>query len=92
MATYIVGVTIVLQWVVAWIVLFTMCRPFAFNWDKKIRGGKCLNQWAIYSWFGLPNILTDVAMLLLPLQTIWKLQVSRNQKIGLSITFLTGSM
>jgi hypothetical protein len=46
----------------------------------------------IYTWFSIPNLVTDVAMLALPLPAIWTLKMSRGQKVGLTLTFLTGSM
>lgn len=39
----------------------------------------------------IADIITDVAMLILPLPIIWNLQTTRNQKIGLTITFATFS-
>ena len=69
------------------------CTPFAYNWDKTIPGGRCfadINSW--YLWVSFPNILTDVFMLILPLPVIWKLQMSRKNKVGLTVVFCTGSM
>lgn len=37
-------------------------------------------------------MVTDVVMLVLPMQTIWELNTLRYQKIGLTVTFLLGSM
>ena len=68
------------------------CRPFAYYWNKTIPGGHCLDLNAIYQYFNLPNIVTDVVMLILPQSVVWRLCVTRNQKIGLAIAFLTGSM
>lgn len=47
---------------------------------------------AFVRWSTLPNILTDVIMLILPLPSIWNLQLRTPLKIGLTITFLTGSL
>ena len=69
------------------------CTPFAYNWDKTIPGGRCfpdINAW--YLWVSFPNIVTDVFMLILPLPVIWKLQMSRKNKLGLTMVFCTGSM
>jgi len=84
---------ILLNWIIFWILLFQMCTPFNYIYIKTIPGGTChSNEIDVYTWFSLPNILIDVAMLLLPLPTIWHLQTSTNQKVGLTITFLTFSM
>ena len=40
----------------------------------------------------MPNLLADVVMLLLPLNMVWKLQVTVRQKLALSGVFLMGGM
>ncbi|KAF6229653.1 hypothetical protein HO173_011299 [Letharia columbiana] len=68
------------------------CQPLAFFWDLIIPGGHCIDINAFFRWFSLPNILTDVAMLVPPQALVWTLKVTRHQKIGLTLTFLTGSV
>jgi hypothetical protein len=91
-ATYIVAVVPIVTALVSTIIAFSMCRPFAYNWDKNIQGGHCIDKERVYTWISLPNIVTDVAMLILPIPVIWQLQMSRYQKIGLMLTLMTGSM
>jgi hypothetical protein len=90
-AFFIAGILIA-QWIIAWILTGIMCTPFAYLWDKEIPGGHCLDQTRIFTWFSFPNIVTDIMMLLLPLPVVWQLHTSKNQKIGLTITFLTFSV
>lgn len=40
----------------------------------------------------VPHIVTDLVLLVLPMPTVWSLQMSRARKIGLIITFLTASI
>ncbi|MCJ1260736.1 hypothetical protein MMC22_000598 [Lobaria immixta] len=68
------------------------CTPFAYNWNKTIPGGHCRGLIQLYRWPSVPNVVTDLAILLMPLPTIWRLHTSVNQKIGLTMTFLTGSI
>lgn len=69
------------------------CTPLAFLWEpEKHPGGHCLDMNSFWTWGSLPNIITDVFMLLLPLPCIWKLQLSKKDKFGLILTFATGSM
>lgn len=68
------------------------CWPVAANWHPRIPGARCLNQRTIAAWIALPNIITDVWMLFLPIPVIWNLQASRSLKIGLTFTFLIGGM
>lgn len=80
-----------LNWIVSLVLNIVICMPFAYAWNKTIVGGHCMNQMQLYIWFSLPNLLTDLAILILPLPAIWRLQMSKNQKIGVTITLLTGS-
>jgi hypothetical protein len=69
------------------------CTPLAFMWDPTLHpGGHCINIQSFWTWGSLPNIITDVLMMGLPLPCIWKLQLSAKDKIGLVLTFATGSM
>ncbi|KAF2252600.1 hypothetical protein BU26DRAFT_394231, partial [Trematosphaeria pertusa] len=68
------------------------CTPFAYNWDKTIPGGKCFNVIAFAYSSSVPNIVTDVAVLFLPIRTVLDLKVSIGRRIGLLLIFLTGSI
>ncbi|KAH7401504.1 hypothetical protein BKA66DRAFT_508022 [Pyrenochaeta sp. MPI-SDFR-AT-0127] len=68
------------------------CIPFAFNWDKTIPGGKCFNVQAYGNSSSVPNILTDLVVLVLPLRTVLELKISTGRRVGLLLIFLTGSM
>lgn len=68
------------------------CTPFAFNWDKSIPGGKCFNVQVYANSSSVPNIATDLAVLVLPLRTVWGLKISTGRKVGLLLIFLTGSV
>ena len=70
----------------------TLCTPISYLWDKTIEGGHCINIPVFYRWGTLPNAITDLFMLILPLPVVWKLHATQRVKIGLTITFLTGSM
>ncbi|KAH7126606.1 hypothetical protein B0J11DRAFT_281410 [Dendryphion nanum] len=69
---------------------FLLCRPFAFNWDQTIPNGVCGNRVLSYILTGVLNIITDVAVLCLPLPVILKLQMRTASKIGLVVVFTTG--
>ena len=68
------------------------CHPTAYLWNKAIHGGWCINQLACYRWISLPNIIIDVAMLVLPLPLVWRLQTSSENRVGLTVLFVVGSM
>lgn len=67
------------------------CTPFDFNWNKDI-AGRCFNVQVFANSSSVPNIATDLAVLILPLRTVWGLKISIGRRIGLLLIFLTGSM
>lgn len=71
---------------------FLTCIPLEYLWDHTIPGGHCFNINAYFRWASITNIVTDVAMLILPLPVIWRIHTSRSIKLGLTFTFATGSM
>jgi hypothetical protein len=66
------------------------CTPFAFNWDTTIPGGHCINigQFALIT--SILNVLTDVAILILPLPLVFRLKVSRQKQFNLAALFALG--
>ena len=91
-AVYITGSLVIASWVMATVLVFAKCIPFKYMWDKSIPGGHCVDVHKVYQWITLPNIITDVMILLLPIPTIWRLQMPGIKKVGLTVTFLTGSV
>ncbi|CAG5146934.1 uncharacterized protein ALTATR162_LOCUS1957 [Alternaria atra] len=68
------------------------CMPFAFNWDKSIPNGRCFDVQVFANSSSVPNIVTDLAVLILPLRTVWCLKISIGRRVGLLFIFLTGSV
>jgi hypothetical protein len=68
------------------------CEPFEANWNHAIPGAKCIDKERFFVWTSVPNILTDVIMLVLPLPIVWKLHNTKRIKVGLTLTFLVGSL
>jgi hypothetical protein len=89
--TWMVGVAILLNGISGLIVVFTICQPFNFKWNKAING-HCADIMASYRYVSVPNIITDVGVLLLPISTLYKLHISKLRKVGIFITFLTGGL
>jgi hypothetical protein len=74
------------------VALFAICQPFAYNWNKSIPGGHCGNFMAAYKYISIPNIVSDVAILLLPIPSLWSLNMSRWKKAGVFATFAVGGL
>lgn len=69
-----------------------ICRPMAYYWDRSIPGGMCINDQAAFDAANFLNMLTDYAILLLP---IWMLQPLRRpllKKIGITLVLMTGGL
>lgn len=67
-----------------------ICQPFSYIWDKSAPNGYCWDLAAAYRYISIPNLLTDIFILILPLHGVWHLQTKVINKIGLTITFLLG--
>ncbi|KAF2707388.1 hypothetical protein K504DRAFT_504558 [Pleomassaria siparia CBS 279.74] len=90
--TWIVIYIVIGTWVSFTIAIVFQCRPFAFNWDKTIPSGVCFNIMAFSKSGSVPNIISDVVVLILPIRTVVELKISRARKVGLLLIFLLGSV
>lgn len=84
---------VVVAWGIAlYIVFLFQCSPIEKAWTPSITSGHCIN----YSWIqignAVPNIVTDVFILAIPIRPVLKLHVDRNQKAALCMTFLLGAL
>lgn len=68
-----------------------ICMPLRYLWDQSIPG-HCIQINQYYRWVRLPNVLSDLVILALPVPHILRLQTTRKMKLGLLITFLLGGM
>jgi hypothetical protein len=92
MAAYMSGALITVNLVAGLALSSSICTPLAYSWDKTIPGGKCGDIMAAYRSIGFPNLVADVILLVLPLPAIYRLHVDLPVKIGIFITFLSGSL
>ncbi|KAL1856381.1 hypothetical protein Daus18300_010753 [Diaporthe australafricana] len=74
------------------IILFSVsCVPFEYLWDRTIEGGYCrVNNNNINLLFASFLFATDMIILLIPQRVIWKLNMSRSRKVGVSFVFAFG--
>lgn len=83
--------TIIAAWTIGTILVGCLiCRPFAFNWDKTIIGGKCGDQVTSFTVTGIINLITDVMVLLMPMQPLYQLQMAMYKKLTLAAVFGLG--
>ena len=72
---YVIGFVIVAWWLASVLAIIFICHPVQFFWDKTIPGGHCGSDSGILYGVAGPNIATDIAVLVLPLPMIWRLQM-----------------
>ncbi|KAF2797881.1 hypothetical protein K505DRAFT_372129 [Melanomma pulvis-pyrius CBS 109.77] len=68
------------------------CKPIRFSWDHSIPGGTCNDFRLHFSLASLPNILTDLVILGVPIPIIAKLHLDKAVKAGVLATFLSGGI
>ena len=71
---------------------FFACSPSQAVWDMSVTPDHCIDVNAFYRWIGVPNTMTDVAILVIPIPIVWRLHAALEQKLSLTFAFLTGSM
>lgn len=67
------------------------CSPISTLW-KDITHANCIDTRIFFGCASVPNLITDIVMLLTPMPEIWRLNTSKQMKIGVTITILTASV
>ena len=72
------------------------CIPVSGFWDRFLAtpdAPKCgVEVTKFFEANSIPNIITDVAILILPIPYIWKLHLPTKQKLGLITIFILGAL
>jgi len=81
---------------ITWALVYTIvaslqCIPLKKMWHPEVEG-TCISLFGLYLGNAIPNVLTDMAILVLPLTQVWRLQVRLWQRIVLVGMFLLGSL
>lgn len=69
-----------------------ICRRFAFQWDKTIKGGVCGNQTLGILLVAFINLLTDLIIVIMPMPLVWKLKMPKQKRLVLIGIFGLGIM
>ena len=70
--------------------LVFLCTPREKIWHPWITTGHCFSNVALYQASGIFNVLSDFAILFLPMATIWKLHMSLGKRLLTMGVFATG--
>lgn len=87
----IIGATIVAAWGigVSLSLVFT-CNPVQAQWDLTLTNAVCVSRRAVYLGASVPNVVTDVLLLGLPIPYVWALNAPIFQRIVLVGMFSLG--
>jgi hypothetical protein len=92
-AAYTLGGVIITTGIAGVITSLASCQPFSARWQGlESLSLHCIDTVAYWRWISFPNILTDFVLIILPLPTVWSLKISKKEKVGLVLTFLTGGL
>ncbi|RAK81556.1 uncharacterized protein BO72DRAFT_492387 [Aspergillus fijiensis CBS 313.89] len=83
--------TITVAWVIAVdLVAIFQCMPLEKAYNTTL-AGHCIDLKAALIGNGVPNFVTDICILALPGQLIWKIHAGFSQRISILLVFLSGS-
>lgn len=60
-----------------------VCNPPAKFWQYPPQSDKCFNTGVLGTWISLPNLISDVVMLVLPLPMVWHLHADHYFPVSL---------
>ncbi|KAF6227643.1 hypothetical protein HO173_012083 [Letharia columbiana] len=68
------------------------CSPIQYMWEPTIPGRCITDTYWFFVGSSIPHIITDLALIGLPMPRIWKLQMPRSQKITVSAILGLGGL
>ena len=80
--------------VMVWTVMLGVCRPISYFWDQYTEptSGSCIDTTLFFLVAGIINMLIDIAILLIPIPCLLKLEVSRMDRLMLICIFMLGGL
>lgn len=84
---------IVIMWTIgSAITVVVACDPIAGSWDiNKAATAKCIDKKSFYMGASIPNVITDVVLVVMPIPYVWKLHAPIIQRIVLAAIFALGA-
>ncbi|KAJ1338619.1 hypothetical protein MN608_01479 [Microdochium nivale] len=94
MRAFIIAAKVTMAFCVIWLIIMAtgsifICRPLALYWDPTLPG-HCGNLIVLWIITGTLNILTDLAILILPMPYLYSLEIATYRKMVLIATFGIG--
>lgn len=69
------------------LVPFVNCRPFRKTWQPEVEGSCAIEGLDLWRYAGIPNVLTTLLVVGIPVPALARLKVSREVKCGLGVVF-----
>ena len=88
-AIWIVGLSCSVTYVVTVAFLIALCRPRQKIWNQYLPG-QCYDYNANFRASGIFNIISDFAILIIPMPTLLRLQMPLRKKTSIMAVFATG--
>ncbi|OJJ36987.1 hypothetical protein ASPWEDRAFT_437139 [Aspergillus wentii DTO 134E9] len=84
--------TFVILWAISiFIAGALICIPVNKFWDQSIPG-HCLDSATFYYAMQIPNIFSDLVILIMPMKIVWALPIPKTQRMLLSCVFVVGGL
>ncbi|KAF9878086.1 hypothetical protein CkaCkLH20_04662 [Colletotrichum karsti] len=81
---------IVVVWALVFTFLFTfLCDPISQQWTV-MRIGHCMDQILVLKCIIMTNVVTDLFIVILPIWTVWQLQMRKTEKFAVIACFALG--
>ena len=90
-ASCITGSVISVYTLVQILCIILHCIPLTALWDPTVPA-QCIKVGEVMLVLGIFNSITDVAILIMPMPELWKLRITRKQKLQITFTFLLGGL
>ena len=76
-------ITIMIMWATAVILVgINACSPIHKAWSPMMKDGRCIDLVPFYYGMQIPNVITDLLILLMPFNEIRRLELSWKRKLG----------
>lgn len=84
-------------WLAVALTTIFQCTPIRAAWVLTLQptadpSSKCIDNNGFFIGNGVPNIFTDLCILVMPLHEVYKLHIPRSQKIALGGVFMLGAL
>lgn len=91
-SVYLIGFVVIATGIANTFVAIFQCTPIAYEWNRSIQGGQCIDMVAFARYTMIPNVVTGAIMLIMPLPLAWRLNLTVSARIALTATLLHGIM